>query len=238
VTASTGHRDPAHDHLGADEQTVLLEKRILAKNNHLADHNRDWLTGRGVTAINLMSSPGSGKTTLLERSLRDLADRYSVAVLEGDQETLIDAERIRATGAPVLQVNTGSGCHLDAAMVSGALPHLDPRPGAVLFIENVGNLICPVLFDLGEHHKVVLAAVTEGTDKPLKYPHMFGAATLVLLNKIDLLPHVSFELAEFTDHVRRVNPTAPILHISATRGDGLDDWYRWLHEHRAPTQPG
>jgi hydrogenase nickel incorporation protein HypB len=183
-----------------------------------------------------MSAPGAGKTTLLERSLRDLADRYPLAVLEDDQETLIDAERIRATGAPVLQVNTGSGCHLDAAMVGGALPRLDLRPGAVLFIENVGNLICPVLFDLGEQHKGVLTSVTEGTDKPLKYPHMFGAATLVLLNKIDLLPHVNFELADFTAHVRRVNPTVPVLQISAIRGDGLGDWYHRLHEHLTPTQ--
>lgn len=215
---------------GDDARMVVLEEQILAKNGHLAAHNRDWLTDRGILSINLMSSPGSGKTTLLERTIRGLDPQRSVAVIEGDQESMFDADRIRGTGRPVLQINTGGGCHLDAAMVGGALRTLDPAPGAVLFIENVGNLVCPALFDLGEHSRVVIMSVTEGAEKPLKYPNMFRAANLVVLNKIDLLPYVDFDIAAFTDRLAQVNPAAPILQCSATRGDGLDDWHGWLAE--------
>lgn len=208
----------------------MLEEQILAKNDHLAGHNRAWLAGRRILAVNMMSSPGSGKTTLLEHTIRGLGPAQPIAVIEGDQETVFDAERIRATGVPVLQINTGAGCHLDASMVAGALHGLDPGPGTLLFIENVGNLICPALFDLGEDGKIVIMSVTEGADKPLKYPHMFRAASLVLLTKIDLLPYVDFDVAAFADYVRQVNPAVQILQLSATHGDGLPAWYGWLRD--------
>ena len=220
----------SHDHVHAVTETLTLETRILAKNDELAMDNRDWLRGRGVTAINLMSSPGSGKTTLLERTIRTLAEHVPsmpVCVIEGDQETTLDADRIAAAGAPVLQVNTGSGCHLDASMVGTALRTLDPTAGLVL-IENVGNLVCPALFDLGEQARVVIMSVTEGEDKPLKYPHIFAAATLVVLNKVDLLPYVGFDVDRFGKYVGLVNPGAAIMPLSATGGDGMADWMQWL----------
>jgi hydrogenase nickel incorporation protein HypB len=215
-----------HDH-PHETETVTLEARVLAKNDALAVRNRAWLAERGLFAVNLMSSPGSGKTTLLERTVQMLAGATPINVVEGDQETTFDAERIRAAGAPVLQVNTGAGCHLDAAMLASALRTLDPRAGVVL-IENVGNLVCPALFDLGEAARVVIMSVTEGADKPLKYPHIFGSATVVLLNKIDLLPYVDFDLQRFEHDVRLVNRNAPIVQVSATRGDGLDEWRAWI----------
>ncbi len=218
--------DHPHPHSHGTE-TITLEARVLAKNALLAEENREWLAGRGLFAVNLMSSPGSGKTTLLERTVLLLAGHTAVHVIEGDQETTFDAERIRAAGAPVLQVNTGAGCHLDAPMLALALRTLDPRAGVVL-IENVGNLVCPALFDLGEAARVVIMSVTEGADKPLKYPHIFGSATLILLNKIDLLPYVDFDVLRFERDVRLVNKDAQILEVSATRGDGLDEWRRWL----------
>jgi len=218
--------DDHHHHAGTE--TITLEERVLAKNDLLADLIRGRLAERGIHAVNLMSSPGSGKTTLLERTIRDLAGARPVAVVEGDQETPLDADRIRRTGCAVVQVNTGAGCHLDAAMMSGALDELDPAPGSLLFVENVGNLICPALFDLGEGGKVVIISVTEGTDKPLKYPYMFAAADLVLVNKIDLLPYVDFDLDACRRHVAAVNPGAPVLPLSATRGDNVSSWYEWL----------
>ncbi|MBU8813082.1 hydrogenase nickel incorporation protein HypB [Mycolicibacterium goodii] len=216
-----------HEHTGPTE-TVTLEQRVLAKNDRLAEQNRDRLTARGVLALNITSSPGAGKTTLLERTIRDLGKTHPIAVIEGDQETLLDADRIRAAGACAVQINTGAGCHLDAAMVRRALDTLDPAPGSLLFIENVGNLVCPALFDLGENHKVVVISVTEGTDKPLKYPHMFAAADLVILNKIDLLPYVDFDIDTCCGYAQSVNPGIMILQTSATRGDGLAGWYDWL----------
>ena len=238
--AATGHEHgPHHDHqdhvhshdhvhaAAPATETLTLEVRVLAKNDELAADNRTWLDMRDVTAVNLMSSPGSGKTTLLERTIAALAGAVRVCVIEGDQETSFDAERIAATGAPVLQVNTGSGCHLDAAMVRAALQALDPRGGVVL-IENVGNLVCPALFDLGEAVRVVIMSVTEGADKPLKYPHIFAGATAVLLNKVDLLPYVDFDVARFEHDLRLVNPDGQLLHLSATRGDGMSDWVDWL----------
>jgi hydrogenase nickel incorporation protein HypB len=208
--------------------TVVLEQDILAKNDDLAAHNRTHLRASDVFAINLMSSPGAGKTTLLERTIGFLDT--PCAVIEGDQETLLDAERIKATGAPVVQINTGAGCHLDASMLHRALHSLSPARGSMLFIENVGNLVCPALFDLGEAARVVILSVTEGPGKPLKYPHMFATTDLVLLNKVDLLPYVDFDVEEFTRDTRRVNPTATILQVSATRGDGLSEWYDWLRQ--------
>ena len=217
-----------HDHPHPHTETVTLEQKVLAKNDLVAEHNRQSLTGRGILALNVMSSPGAGKTTLLERTIREVGGELPVVVIEGDQETMLDAERIQAAGARAVQVNTGAGCHLDADMVHRALHTLNPEPKSLLFIENVGNLVCPALFDLGEHSKVVVISVTEGQDKPLKYPHMFAAADLVLLNKIDLVPYVTFDLETFSGFARSVNPGVRILPISATRGDGLDAWYDWI----------
>jgi hydrogenase nickel incorporation protein HypB len=211
--------------------TIALEQDVLAKNQLLAEHNRGWLASRHITALNLVSSPGAGKTTLLERTIRDLRDLHSartIQVIEGDQATLNDAERIRATGCRVVQINTGTGCHLDAGMVSRALAQLDPPPQSWLMIENVGNLVCPALFDLGEQAKVVILSVTEGEDKPLKYPHMFRASRLMLLNKIDLLPHLRFDVERCIAYARQVNPSMEVLQVSAETGAGMTAWYAWL----------
>jgi hydrogenase nickel incorporation protein HypB len=235
------HRHPhVHDHGHTHDHhvpgpgtTISLEREILARNNLLAERNRGWLAGRSILALNLVSSPGAGKTTLLERTIRDLGMKMQILVLEGDQETTRDAERIQAAGSRVVQINTGAGCHLDASMVARGLEQLAPPLDSLLLIENVGNLVCPALFDLGEEAKVLVVSVTEGEDKPLKYPHMFRASQLLLLNKIDLLPHVAFDVEHFQEHVRQVNPHLQILQTSATRGDGLDAWYAWLGERRA-----
>ncbi|MFE7110420.1 hydrogenase nickel incorporation protein HypB [Streptomyces sp. NPDC057575] len=212
--------------------TVTIEQKVLAKNDLLAERNRTWMTDRGVVAVNMMSSPGAGKTTLLERTVTDLGGRRPVAVVEGDQETRLDADRIRRTGCAVVQVNTGAGCHLDAEMMRDALTALSPAEGSLLMVENVGNLVCPALFDLGERSKVVIISVTEGTDKPLKYPYMFAAADLILINKSDLLPHVDFDVEQCAHHARSVNPHVRVLTVSATTGEGLAHWYDWLAEQR------
>jgi hydrogenase nickel incorporation protein HypB len=226
---------PGHDHdhphvmQPADSaRTIEIQQKVLAKNDDLAELNRDWLHERGILAINLMSSPGSGKTTLLERTSRELAGRLAISVIEGDQETALDARRIKAAGSNVVQINTGVGCHLDAEMVAQGLRGLDPPSGSIVVIENVGNLVCPALFDLGEEAKVVLASVTEGADKPLKYPHMFRQADLVLLNKTDLLPYVDFDIKQYMTDLRMAAPDALLLQISATTGDGIEGWYDWL----------
>lgn len=216
-----------HDHAGAT-RTVTLEQDVLAKNDRLAERNRDWLRAQAVTAVNLMSSPGSGKTTVLERTIRELGPELGVSVVDGDQETLADADRVRAAGCEAVQVNTGSGCHLDAEMLSDALRELAPRAGSLVFVENVGNLVCPALFDLGEHQRVVIMSTTEGEDKPLKYPHMFRTADLVLLNKIDLLPYLDFDVDRCVANVQRSSPGCAILRVSATTGDGMRYWYSWL----------
>ncbi|WP_229867003.1 hydrogenase nickel incorporation protein HypB [Streptomyces gelaticus] len=229
------HPDPhPHPHgcrrpSGAGE-TVTVEQKVLAKNDLLAERNRTWMTGRGIVAVNMMSSPGAGKTTLLERAVTDLGGRRPVAVVEGDQETRLDADRIRGTGCAVVQVNTGAGCHLDAEMMREALTALSPAEGSLLMVENVGNLVCPALFDLGERSKVVIISVTEGTDKPLKYPYMFAVADLVLINKSDLLPYVDFDVEQCAQHARSVNPDVRVLTVSATTGEGLAHWYDWLTE--------
>jgi hydrogenase nickel incorporation protein HypB len=237
------HEHHDHEHLGHDHSLQLAEavqrptpstenliigEAILAKNNHLAQHNRDWFAERSITALNLMSSPGSGKTSLLERTIAEFGDARPVCVIEGDQETTFDSERIRRAGARAVQVNTGAGCHLDAPMVQAAVQALDPAPGSWLFIENVGNLVCPALFDVGEHAKVVIISVTEGQDKPLKYPHMFAVADLVIVNKTDLLPYVDFDIETFTGFAQSLNRTAEIMPLSVKSGDGLDAWYAWL----------
>jgi len=239
----------SHDHLHAHDHSHLLvhavppknrvvqiEQALLAKNARLAERNRGWFEGRRVLALNLMSSPGAGKTTLLERTLRDCSEAFSFHVIEGDQATTRDADRIRRAGGRAVQVNTGTGCHLDAAMVAAALKQLDPPPGSVVLIENVGNLVCPALFDLGEHARVVVASVTEGDDKPIKYPHMFRAANVVVLNKVDLCPHVEFDVAAFERRARELNPDVRILRVSAARGTGMEEWKEWLNEQQIQLQ--
>jgi len=209
---------------------VKIEQDILARNDAIANENRRRLAARGVFALNLVSSPGSGKTTLLVKTIEALRSRLPVAVIEGDQQTSRDADRIRAAGAPAVQINTGRGCHLDALMVRSALERVALPEGGVLLIENVGNLVCPARFDLGEAHKVVVLSVTEGEDKPLKYPDMFHAASLMLLNKIDLLPHVEFDVARSIEYARRINPGIRVIELSATRGHGMRHWLSWLEQ--------
>jgi hydrogenase nickel incorporation protein HypB len=226
---------PGHDH-DAD-RTVVLQQKVLAKNDEIAARNRAWLAGRGVLAVNLMSSPGAGKTTLLERTARELAGQLAISVIEGDQETALDASRVSAAGCKVVQINTGAGCHLDAAMVAGALRALDPPGGSAVVIENVGNLVCPALFDLGEAARIVLASVPEGADKPVKYPHMFSRADLVLVSKTDLLPYVQFDTARHAADVKQLSPGAQLLQVSAVTGEGMAGWYDWLRL-RLPGQPG
>ncbi len=216
---------------GLDQhQVIRLEKAVLSHNDGLALKNRAVFFREGVLALNLLSSPGSGKTTLLCETIRRIADTSPTVVIEGDQQTSFDADRIRATGAPAIQVNTGKGCHLDAAMVADAYRQLSPAPGTVLFIENVGNLVCPAAFDLGEAAKVVVLSVTEGEDKPLKYPDMFAAADLLIINKIDLAPYVSFNIERCLEMARRINPDLAALQLSATTGEGFDAWLQWITE--------
>ncbi|MGQ4597655.1 hydrogenase nickel incorporation protein HypB [Nocardia sp. R6R-6] len=231
------HHGPAADHVHPPAtETVSLELRVLAKNDELAQRNRAWLAERDIVALNLTSSPGAGKTALLERTIRE-SGQSPIAVIEGDQATLLDAERITATGCRVVQVNTGAGCHLDAEMAYRALTTLDPAPGTLLLVENVGNLVCPALFDLGERAKVVIVSVTEGTDKPLKYPHMFQAAGLVLVNKIDLLPYVDFDLDRCREYIASIHPGVEVLPLSVTSGAGLSHWYDWLATQRRVAGP-
>ena len=220
--------DHVHGHDHNASRTIRIEQDVLAKNELIAERNRGWFKGRGILALNLMSSPGAGKTTLLERTIAELANEVPISVIEGDQETMRDAERIRAAGARAIQINTGSGCHLDAQMVSMALAKLGPPVHSVMMIENVGNLVCPALFDLGEAEKVVIVSATEGEDKPLKYPHMFHAAGLMLLNKIDLIPHLEFDVERCIRFAQQVNPNLEILRVSARTGDGIDRWFNWL----------
>ena len=232
------HEDGTHDY-GAgparahapgmsQERMIRIERDILSRNDQYAAANRQWLGERGVLALNLVSGPGAGKTTLLCRTIEMLSGRAPVAVIEGDQRTANDAERIRATGAPAIQINTGKGCHLDAHMVGHAMRELPLGNGGVLFIENVGNLVCPAAFDLGEAHKVVLLSVTEGEDKPEKYPDMFHASSLMLLTKADLLPHVDFDVERCIALARRVNPRIQALTVSAKTGEGMRAWLDWL----------
>jgi len=235
----------AHVHAGASTHAhapgpgamrrVQIEQDILARNEAYAGANRLRLAERGIFALNLVSSPGSGKTTLLCRTIAMLEAR-AIAVIEGDQQTSRDAERIRATGAAAIQINTGKGCHLDAHMVGHALEKLAPQEDSLLLIENVGNLICPAAFDLGEAHKVVILSVTEGEDKPLKYPDMFRVASLMLLNKVDLLPHLAFDVDAAVGYARRVNPDIRVIRVSATSGAGMGEWLDFLRAGMAAAQ--
>jgi len=224
-----GH-GPAHAHAPGMSQTrmIQIEQDILGKNNEYAQENRQLFASKGMLTLNLVSSPGSGKTTLLTETLTALKDELPMAVIEGDQETSNDAERIRETGVPAIQINTGKGCHLDAHQVGHAIQHLSPEDTTTLFIENVGNLVCPAAFDLGEAHKVAILSVTEGEDKPIKYPDMFHAADLLLLNKIDLLPYLDFDMDKCIEYARRVNPGIQVLKVSSKSGEGMDDWYQWI----------
>lgn len=205
-----------------------MEQDVLYQNNLLAQRNRGYFDAKNILALNLVSSPGSGKTSLLERTLNDLAGQLEFAVIEGDQQTTHDADRIGATGTRVTQINTGKGCHLDAHMVLHAVQGLKPKENSVLFIENVGNLVCPAMFDLGEQERVVIISVTEGDDKPLKYPDMFHSSTLCIINKTDLLPYVPFDMEKVKANARKVNHRLEIIELSCTTGEGLPQWYTWL----------
>ncbi|SFT79992.1 Hydrogenase nickel incorporation protein HypB [Kosakonia arachidis] len=228
-----GHGEAGTHAPGMSQRRMLeVEIDVLDKNNQIAARNRARFAARQQLVLNLVSSPGSGKTTLLTETLQRLNARISCAVIEGDQQTVNDAARIRATGTPAIQVNTGKGCHLDAQMIADAAPRLPLDDRGILFIENVGNLVCPAGFDLGERHKVAVLSVTEGEDKPLKYPHMFAAASLMLLNKVDLLPYLNFDVERCIAYAREVNPQIEILLVSATKGDGMDAWLDWLETQR------
>jgi hydrogenase nickel incorporation protein HypB len=225
-TVVTHSHAPTHAHI--HNTTISLEQQILSKNDRIAAENRGWFKGRHILALNLVSSPGSGKTTLLVRTLNDLKDQRHFSVVEGDQATANDAEKIQSTGCPVLQVNTGTGCHLEAQTIAQACEQLNPPLNSILAIENVGNLVCPALFDLGETAKVVILSVTEGEDKPIKYPHMFRASQVMILTKIDLLPYLQFDVERCIAYARQVNPDLLIFQVSATTGEGLNAWYDWL----------
>jgi len=226
------HHDHEHRHDDGETRIVRIEQDLLAKNDAYAADNRLTFNMAGVLALNLVSSPGSGKTTLLVETIKRLQGALPVAVIEGDQQTSMDAERIRATGAPALQINTGKGCHLDAHMTGHAFEQLRPAFGSVLFIENVGNLVCPAMFDLGEEHRVVLLSVTEGEDKPLKYPDMVRSSHLLLITKIDLLPHLDFDVDALAANARKINPGIKILKVSAKTGEGMHAWTGFIHSAR------
>ena len=227
-------------HVAGMEQSRLIsiEKDILAKNNSYAAANRRFFNERGIMALNLVSSPGAGKTTLLTETIKALDGDFPISVIEGDQQTSVDADRIRATGVKAIQINTGKGCHLDGHMVGHAMDALKPKAASTLFIENVGNLVCPAAFDLGEASKVVILSVTEGADKPLKYPDMFHAADLMIVNKTDLLPYVDFDVESCCNYARRINPGIKILQLSATTGEGMGNWLNWIRANHALAQTG
>jgi hydrogenase nickel incorporation protein HypB len=216
------------NHTPSTRTHIDVEQDVLQENNLLAERNRGYLDAKEILAVNLVSSPGSGKTSLLERTLKDLKEEVTFAVIEGDQQTSHDADRIHATGTKVVQINTGKGCHLDAHMVMHAVQGMKLPMNSVLFIENVGNLVCPAMFDLGEKERVVVISVTEGDDKPIKYPDMFHTSSLCIINKIDLLPYVSFDVEKAKEYARQVNPKLEIIEVSCTTGEGMNLWYDWL----------
>ena len=217
-----------HEHTGTPAKSISIETDILYANRLMAERNRGIFEAKNLTVINLMSSPGSGKTTLLERTINELKKKLKFYVIEGDQQTMIDAERIKVTGVPVVQVNTGNGCHLDAEMINAAIKKLAPEDGSVILIENVGNLVCPSLFDLGESARVVVMSVTEGEDKPLKYPNMFRTTSLCILNKTDLLPYIDYDISRVIEYGHRVNVALQFIKLSSKTGEGMTDWYKWL----------
>ncbi|MBS4013530.1 MAG: hydrogenase nickel incorporation protein HypB [Bacteroidetes bacterium] len=217
-----------HEHTHSHSKVVTLEQDVLAHNNLLAERNRGYFEAKNILALNMVSSPGSGKTTILEKTITDLKNEVSFFVVEGDQQTLNDANRINATGAPVIQINTGSGCHLDSDMINKAVKKLEVKDNSVLIIENVGNLVCPAMFDLGEAFRVVVISVTEGEDKPLKYPAMFNSSNICLINKIDLLPYVDFSVEKAKEYALQVNHHLQFFEISSKTGEGMKEWYEWL----------
>lgn len=224
------HHD--HDHDTHSERLIRVEQDILAKNNNYAEQNRAYFQQHGIFALNFVSSPGAGKTTLLVATINALKNSRAVAVIEGDQQTDLDADRIRATGVKAIQINTGKACHLDAKDIGIAAKDLNLSDNSLLAIENVGNLVCPSSFDLGEAHKVVVLSVTEGDDKPLKYPDMFHAADLMIINKIDLLPYTNFDVVRCVEFARRINPAIEVLQLSATQEHSLTAWLEWLNQAR------
>lgn len=225
-----GHHHHEHDHYLHDEHLIHVEQNILAKNHQFALQNKSYLSNKNILALNIMSSPGSGKTTLLAKTISDLKNELDIAVVVGDQQTNYDAELIKSSGGYAVQINTGKVCHLDAHMVGHALEGLSLKEKSILFIENIGNLVCPALFDLGEQFKVVILSVTEGDNKPLKYPDMFHCADLMLITKMDLLPYVDFDLSKCIDYARRIKPNIEILTLSTVNSDGLNGWYNWLRQ--------
>ena len=228
-THDHGHDHHHHHHHQPSNPTVIeVEQDIMQKNNLLAARNRGYFEAKNMRTFNLVSSPGSGKTTLLEKSLLDLKKEFKCYVIEGDQQTSNDANRIAQAQVPVVQINTGRGCHLDADMIHRSLKQLKPENNGLLFIENVGNLVCPAYFDLGENARVVIISVTEGDDKPIKYPDMFHSANLCIINKTDLLPYVEFDVKKAKEYALRINPNLEFIELSATTGDGMQDWFAWL----------
>ncbi len=219
-----------HGHDDHHNREIIVEQNILAKNDLLAERNRGYFEAKGITAFNLVSSPGSGKTSLLERTITEMKDRKSFYVIEGDQQTMRDANRIDATGVPVIQINTGNGCHLDAGMINRAVKELEIDEGSVLMIENVGNLVCPSLFDLGEKKRIVVMSVPEGDDKPAKYPTMFRSSDLCIINKTDLLPYVDFDMELVKKYARQVNPDIEFIEMSVKTGEGMNRWYAWVEK--------
>lgn len=220
--------DHKHDHEHSHKKVINLNRDILSRNDMTAELNRRFFEGRKVLCLNMVSSPGSGKTTILENTIGHLTGSGKIYVIEGDQQTLIDAGRIEKAGAPAIQINTGSGCHLDAHMIESALKKLEVEVNSLLFIENVGNLVCPAMFDLGEFKRVIVVSVTEGEDKPLKYPNMFGSSHLCIINKSDLLPYVDFRTEEFMKNARQINRHLEFITVSAKTGDGMNFWYEWI----------
>lgn len=225
------HHDHDHSHHHSHEINIVqLEKDILQKNQLTAERNRGYFEALNIFSINLVSSPGSGKTSLLERTIADLKNKIDFSVIEGDQQTTNDADRIHKLNVPVIQINTGKGCHLDSEMISRALKELKPKPDSIMMIENVGNLVCPAMFDLGESKRIVIISVTEGEDKPLKYPDMFDGSQVCIINKIDLLPYLKFDLNKLKEYAKKVNPKLEFFEVSATSGEGLEAWYTYLKQ--------
>jgi hydrogenase nickel incorporation protein HypB len=239
---SHGHHHYGHGGAGlnvvgfSQNKLIEIEKNILSKNDGYAESNRHWLNQHGMAALNLVSSPGAGKTTLLVETLLRIKNDFSVGVIEGDQETANDADRIKETGVAAIQINTGKGCHLDAHMVGHAIQALPLNRDGVVFIENVGNLVCPASFDLGEDAKVVILSTTEGEDKPIKYPDMFSVSDLMLISKIDLLPYLDFNVDQAIDYAKRVNPNLEIILLSAKSGEGMEAWINWISSKRSYKQ--
>lgn len=228
------HGDHQHTHTHGDHthsHVIEVEKNILNHNDVLAARNRGYFEAKNIFTLNLVSSPGSGKTSFLERTLADLKDTIDFSIIEGDQQTMNDANRIDALQIPVVQINTGSGCHLESDMVYDAVKKIKPKDNSVLMIENVGNLVCPSLFDLGENKRIVIISTTEGDDKPIKYPDMFAGSQVCIINKIDLLPYVNFKVETAKNYAKQLNPNLVFFEVSATTGEGMDKWYEWLRNH-------